>query len=56
MTIQQLKYAVAIAERGSLNKAAEILYVAQPSLTNAIKELEKEIGIVIFSRSSKAWC
>ena len=53
MTIQQLKYAVAIAERGSLNKAAEILYVAQPSLTNAIKELEKEIGIVIFSHSSK---
>ncbi|MBP5236316.1 MAG: LysR family transcriptional regulator [Clostridia bacterium] len=53
MTIQQLKYAAAIAECGSLNKAAEVLYVAQPSLTNAIKELEKEIGIVIFNRGAK---
>lgn len=53
MTIQQLKYAVTIAETGSLNKAAEILYVAQPSLTNSIKDLESEIGITLFIRSAK---
>ena len=53
MTIQQLKYAVAIADTGSLNKAAEILYVAQPSLTNSIKDLENEIGITLFSRNVK---
>jgi len=53
MTIQQLKYAVAIADCGSLNRAAEVLYVAQPSLTNSLKDLENEIGITIFSRSAK---
>ena len=42
MTIQQLRYAIAIAETGSLNKASEVLYVSQPSLTNAVRELEKE--------------
>ena len=53
MTIQQLKYAVTIAECGSLNKAAEQLYVAQPSLTNSLKDLEREIGIVIFNRNAR---
>ncbi len=53
MTFQQLKYAVAIAETGSLNKAAEVLYVSQPSLTNAIKDLEREIGITVFNRGAK---
>ena len=53
MTIQQLKYAVVIAETGSLNKAAELLYVAQPSLTNAVRDLEGEIGITIFNRNAK---
>ncbi len=53
MTIQQLKYAVVIAQTGSLNKAAEILYVAQPSLTNSIKDLEGELGITIFNRTAK---
>lgn len=53
MTLQQLHYAIIISETGSLNKAAEILYVAQPSLTSAIKELEKELGIVIFHRSGR---
>lgn len=51
MTLQQLHYAITISETGSLNKAAEILYVAQPSLTGAMKELEKELGIRIFNRS-----
>ena len=41
MTLTQLHYVITIAETGSMNKAAELLYVAQPSLTNAIKELEK---------------
>ena len=53
MTIQQLRYAVAISEAGSLNKASEILYVAQPSLTSSIQELEKELGITVFSRSGR---
>ncbi len=53
MTIQQLRYAVTISELGSLNKAAEVLYVAQPSLTGAIRELEKELGVVLFSRSGR---
>lgn len=53
MTLQQLCYIITISETGSLNKAAELLYIAQPSLSNAIKELEKEVGIVIFHRSGK---
>ncbi|MBE5968608.1 MAG: LysR family transcriptional regulator [Lachnospiraceae bacterium] len=53
MTIQQLKYMDIIAKEGSLNKAAEKLYVSQPSLSSAITELEKEIGIVIFNRSGR---
>ena len=53
MTLQQLNYAIVISETGSMNKAAEQLYITQPSLTNSIKELEKEIGITIFNRSGK---
>jgi DNA-binding transcriptional LysR family regulator len=53
MTIQQLRYAVTISELGSLNKASEGLYVAQPSLTSSVQELEKELGITIFSRSGR---
>ena len=53
MTLQQLHYAIVISESGSMNKAAEILYIAQPSLTSAIKELEKETAITIFNRSGK---
>lgn len=53
MTLQQLHYAITISESGSLNKAAEILYIAQPSLTNSMQELEKELGITIFNRSGR---
>ena len=53
MTIQQLRYAVTISELGSLNKAAEVLYVAQPSLTSALQELERELGVTLFSRSGR---
>lgn len=53
MTLQQLSYAIAISEAGSLNKASEVLYVSQPSLTESLKELEKELGITIFIRSGR---
>ena len=53
MTLQQLNYIITISETGSFNKAADKLYVSQPSLTSAVKELEKEIGILIFNRSGK---
>lgn len=53
MTLQQLKYVITIAEAGSLNKAAEVLYLSQPSLTSALRELEKELKITIFHRSGK---
>ncbi len=53
MTLQQLHYCIVISETGSMNKAAEQLYVTQPSLTGAVKELEKELGITIFYRSGR---
>ena len=53
MTLQQLKYAVVTAEKGTVSEAAAALYIAQPSLTKAIKELEKEMGITIFHRTNK---
>jgi len=53
MTLQQLRYVVAISDAGSYNKAAEALFIAQPSLTNSIKELEKELDITIFYRNGK---
>lgn len=53
MTLQQLRYAIGIAKVGSFNKAAETLFISQPSLTAAIHDLEEEIGIVIFNRSSR---
>lgn len=53
MNIQHLKYAVEIAKYGSISKASEVLYVAQPNLSRAIKDLERDLGIVIFDRSAK---
>ena len=53
MTLQQLSYVIAISETGSFNKAAEKLYVAQPSLTSAVRELEKEFAITIFNRTAR---
>ncbi len=53
VTLQQLKYAITISETGSLNKAAEALFITQPSLTTSIQELEKEIGITVFNRSGR---
>jgi DNA-binding transcriptional LysR family regulator len=53
MTIQQMKYVIEIAERGSMNEAAKALFISQPSLSGSIKELEKELNITIFSRSNR---
>lgn len=53
MNIQYLKYVVEVDKTGSINKAAKNLYMGQPNLSAAIKELEKELGISIFYRSKK---
>ena len=53
MTLQQLNYAITIAETGSMNRAAEKLYIAQPSLSASMQELEKELGISIFNRGGR---
>ena len=53
MTLTQLNYIITIARTRSINRAAEQLYVSQPSLTSAIKELEKELGITLFYRSGR---
>ena len=53
MTLQQLKYVTAIADCGSMNEAAKTLFVSQPSLSGAVKELEEEAGIEIFKRTNK---
>ena len=53
MTLQQLNYAITITRTGSMNKAAEQLFISQPSLTNSVKELERELGITVFNRSGR---
>ncbi len=53
MNLLHLKYAVEIAKVGSLNRAAENLYMGQPNLSRAIKDLEGSLGISIFERSPK---
>lgn len=53
MTLQQLRYAITIAEKGSMNEAAKELFVSQPSLSQSLKELETEIGIAIFHRTNR---
>ena len=53
MTLQQIKYVLKTVECGSISEAAKQLFISQPSLSNAVKELETELGIEIFSRSAK---
>lgn len=53
MTLQQLRYIIKIVECGSISEAAKQLFISQPSLSNAVKELENELGIEIFYRTSK---
>ena len=53
MNLLHLKYAVEIEKTGSITKAANNLFMGQPNLSKAIKELENEIGITIFRRTTK---
>ena len=53
MQLQQLRYVIAIAQSGSMNSVARKLFISQSSLSVAVKELESELGIRIFNRSSK---
>jgi DNA-binding transcriptional LysR family regulator len=53
MTLKQLRYAVTVAETGNITEAAKKLFIAQPSLTAAIAELEKEYNIKMFSRNKR---
>lgn len=53
MRIQQLHYIVKIVETGSMNEAAKQLFITQPSLSNAVRDLEREMGIKIFIRNPK---
>ena len=53
MNVLHMKYAVEVARVGSINKASEVLLVAQPNLSRSIKELEADLGILIFDRSPK---
>ena len=53
MTLQQLRYIIEVANQGSINEAAKKLFITQPSLSNAIKDIENEFGIEIFQRTNK---
>jgi DNA-binding transcriptional LysR family regulator len=53
MKLQQLKYAITIADCNSMNKAAKALFISQPSLSASIKDLENEIGITIYKRTNR---
>ncbi|NLL03999.1 MAG: LysR family transcriptional regulator [Clostridiales bacterium] len=53
MTLQQLKYIIMVVKCGSITEAAKQLFISQPSLSNAVKELETELGIEIFIRTAK---
>lgn len=53
MTLQQLKYVITISKSGSMHTAADELFITQPNLSKAIKDLEAEMGITIFNRTNK---
>lgn len=53
MTLQQLRFAITAASAGSMNRAAERLFVSQPTVTNVIRELETETGITLFNRTAR---
>ena len=48
MNILHMKYAVEVARAGSLSRASDVLVIAQPNLSKAIKDLETDLGITIF--------
>ena len=53
MTLTQLRYVITIADTGSMNEASKALFISQPSLSQAVKELETEIGVELFKRSNR---
>ena len=53
MTLAQLRYAITVANSNSMNEAARTLFISQPSLSSAIKELEEEIGVELFRRTNR---
>lgn len=53
MTLTQLRYAIEVAEAGSISSAAARLFIAQPSLSKAVSELEAEMGVTIFERGAR---
>ena len=53
MTLQQLRYAIKIADCNSINEAAKELFVSQPSLSASVRDLENEIGITIYKRTNR---
>ena len=53
MTLKQLRYMLAVAQYKSINEAAKKCFISQPSLSNAIKDLEEEIGLELFIRTAK---
>lgn len=53
MTLQQIKYVIMVAEKGTISDAAKELFISQPSLTKAVRELETEMKISIFNRTNK---
>ena len=53
MTLQQLRYAITIADSTSMNEAAKQLFISQPSLSSSIRDLEEELGMELFIRSSR---
>ncbi len=56
MTLAQLKYAITVANANSMNEAARDLFISQPSLSAAIKDLEEEIGMELFRRTNRGVC
>ncbi|MDO4650319.1 MAG: LysR family transcriptional regulator, partial [Eubacteriales bacterium] len=53
MTLQQLKYIVTIADKGKISEAASEHFISQPSLTNAVREVEEELGFAVFNRTNR---
>ncbi|MFT8350196.1 LysR family transcriptional regulator [Clostridium saccharoperbutylacetonicum] len=53
MDIRQIKYFVVIAEEGSITKAAERLFMAQPPLSRQLQTIENELGVTLFNRTNK---
>lgn len=53
MTLNQIKYIITISETGAMSRAAELLYISQPSLTEAVKDAESELGFALFNRNNK---